>query len=122
MQAPDTVPTEGLEEDDGKVVMVLEIHTKRGVHFTDAPRPLEQVILSDYIKREGPIGADELPVIRGMLAHDTHEMLDDSGFRGVMDSLLYDDGDYIVVDAGEGVQTYCLENDCVFLAGADSVN
>lgn len=122
MQAPDISPTGEQDEDDGKVVMVLEICTERGVHFNDAPRRLEDVILADYISREGPIAASEREAIREMLAYDTQETLEDRGFLGVMDSLLYDDGDYIVVDAGEGVATYCLENDIIFKSGPDAAN
>ena len=123
MQAPDIAWADpGSDDDDGKVVMVVEIHTKRGVHFDDVPRRLEAVILADYIKREGAIPPDELEEVEEMLAYDAHEALDEGGFLKLMDPLLYDDGDYIVVDAGEGMMTYCLENDSVFLAGPATLN
>lgn len=122
MQAPDIAPTGDQDQDDGKVVMVLEIRTQRGLDLTDEPRRLEDVILADYIKREGPLGASDIKVVREMLAHDAHEALDEAGFIEVMAGWLYDDGDCVVVDAGEGPMTYFQENGAVFLATPESAN
>lgn len=122
MQAPDIAPAGGQVEDDNTPVMVVEICTTRGVHFHDAPRLLEDVILADYIKRNGPIPASMLKDVQDDLATETIDILEGEGFMMVMDRLLYDDGDYIVVDAGEGMTVYCLENDTVYKAAPSDLN
>ncbi|WP_454735445.1 hypothetical protein [Cupriavidus necator] len=122
MQAPEQVAASRPDEDDNTPVIVVEICTARGVHFHDAPRPLECVILADYIKRNGSIPASMLQDVQSDLATETIDILEDEGLLMVMDRLLYDDGDYLVLDAGEGPITFCLENDTVYQATPRDLN
>lgn len=108
--------------DEYKPVLVLTICTKEGVHFHDTPTSLFDVMLSDYVNRNGPVSLRALPAIARNVAIGLLEILDDGGLYDVAECLLDADGDYMVVDTGEGFVTYCVENGMTLKAVPSSLN
>lgn len=122
MQAPIETNNPPLTDDD-KPFLVLEICTKEGVHFHSGAAPLHLVVLADYIKRNGPIHASAMPLITQTLREEILEALDEGGgLLEVADRLLCDDGDYMVVDTGEGIAVYAVENGDIFKSMPSTAN
>ncbi|MCP3017463.1 hypothetical protein [Cupriavidus basilensis] len=122
MQAPEQTNNQPPADAD-KPVLVLEICTKEGVHFHGGFVPLHIVVLADYVKRNGPIDRSALPLVTQTLREEMLEALDEGGgLLEIADKLLGNDGDYMVVDTGEGIAVYAVENGDIFKSMPSTAN
>ncbi len=122
MQAPIETNNQPPADDD-KPILVLEICTKEGVHFHGGFVPLHMVVLADYIKRNGPLHASAMTLVIQTLREEMLEALDEGGgLLEIADKLLGNDGDYMVVDTGEGISVYAVENGDIFKSMPSTAN